>query len=184
MIKKLLFACLCTGSLFAVNAQKNTVLVAGSVGISSTKAPNVDAVSQWNFDPTVGYQFNDNWTAGITASIGGTKNLAVTKTSDFGVGPFVRYTKWASSTFALYGQLQGVFGQSKSTSGNVETKTNMMNIMVYPAVFINVKKNFGLNLDFGGIAFGSSKLSGGSGSTNTFNFNFGRTFNVGVSKNF
>ena len=56
-------------SIFSfANAQKGTVLVAGSIGFSSVKQTN-SKYENFNFSPKVGYQFNDNWTVGGEMSI-------------------------------------------------------------------------------------------------------------------
>lgn len=80
----------------------------------------------------------------------------------------------------MYGQLQGVFGTSKS--GSVKTGTST-EIGLFPAAFINLKNGFGLNFNFGGIGFSSSKPTGGEASTG-FDVNFGKTANIGITKNF
>jgi len=75
--------------------------------------------------------------------------------------------------------LQGAFGSGKV--GNVNTSVGA--ISAFPAVFINVKNGFGLNFSVGGIGYTSSKPSGGSAS-NSFNFTFGQSVGIGLSKNF
>jgi hypothetical protein len=185
-MKKVLVAAFALVSL-TVNAQKGTLLVGGNVGISSAKypsTPNDNKSTSFVFNPTVGYQFNDNWTTGILADIASqktTNSLNVeSKSSRFGVGPFIRYTKTLSSVFSVYGQAQSVFGTTKWNGSKTGTYAD---VNLFPAVFINVKNGFGLNLDFGGIGFSSNTPTGGSAST-AFNFNFGSTAHVGISKNF
>ena len=55
-------------SVAGVYAQKNTVLVYGAVGAQSSKPVNGTKVNSFNFSPAVGYQFTDNWTAGLALS--------------------------------------------------------------------------------------------------------------------
>ncbi|UEG49845.1 porin family protein [Ferruginibacter lapsinanis] len=185
-MKKVLVAAFALVSLTA-SAQKGTLLVAGNVSLETSKSPDVpndEKSTSFDFNPTVGYQFNDNWTAGVVAEVGTTKNTSntnvVTKYSSFGVGPFVRYTQTLSNIFSLYGQLQGVFGTSKVGSTKVGTSTA---IALTPAAFINLKNGFGLNFDFGGLGFSSTKPTGGSASTG-FGVTFGKTMNIGIQKNF
>lgn len=170
----------------ALKAQTGSILVGGSINFSSTKipsSPNNIKYTSFDFNPTIGYQFTDNWTAGLVADIGTANNTnaagAGLKENIFGVGPFVRYAKSLSNIFAIYGQVQGVFGTDKL--GNV--KSNTAGISAFPAVFINVKNGFGLNFTVGGISYSSSKPSGGS-STNTFGLTFGKSVGIGLSKNF
>lgn len=169
----------------AVKAQTGSILVGGSIDFSSTKGPTQFTNTKrtnFDFNPTVGYQFSNSWTAGVVADIGASKyttSSSTLKGNSFGVGPFVRYAKSLSNIFAIYGQVQGVFGTDKL--GDV--KSNTANITAFPAVFINVKNGFGLNFTVGGISYSSSKPSGGS-STNTFGLTFGKSVGIGLSKNF
>ncbi len=75
------------------NAQKGTVLVAGSVGFGSTSQGDVKS-SNFDFSPKVGYQFSDNLTAGVELGIGTssvTSNTNVeTKNNELKVGAFLR----------------------------------------------------------------------------------------------
>ena len=186
-MKKVLFVALVFVSMTQlVNAQTGSFLVGGSIDIGSTKTPstpNNTKNTTFSFSPTVGYQFTDNWTAGLVADIGSTKytNAAgvSTKTNAFDIGPFIRYAKSLSSVFAVYRQLQGAFGTSKVG----DLKSNTAAISAFPAVFINVKNGFGLNFNVGGIGYNSIKPSGGSAS-NSFDLNFGKTVGIGISKNF
>jgi Outer membrane protein beta-barrel domain len=187
-MKKLLVAALAlVGVMQQSNAQKGSILVGGSIGIGTAKSPstpNDSKQTQFNFSPTVGYQFDDNWTAGITGSVQTSKytnSLNVdSKSSTAGAGPFVRYSKTLSNIFSVYGQLQGTFGSSKT---NGTKNYSFSNVNAFPAVFINVKNGFGLNFDFGGISYSSNKPTGGKAS-NAFSLSFGQSANIGISKNF
>ncbi len=172
------------------NAQKGSVLVAGSLALSSNNDNNsLNKTSNFAFNPTIGYQLNDSWTTGLVASIGSYKSETGTttnlKSNQFVVGPFIRYTKSLSTTFSVYGQLQGLFGSSKRTFPTSESKTSLTSIQLIPAVFINLKNNFGLNFGFGGINYSSSTLDApGAKSMTGFSIDFGSSFNFGISKNF
>lgn len=186
-MKKVLVAAFALVSLTA-SAQEGTLLVGGNVGLSTSKSPgtpNDPKSSSFSIAPLVGYQFNENWTAGVTADFSTSKytnssNVVTTKNSGVAVGPFVRYTKTLSNIFSIYGQAQALFGTDKSFGTKYQSSTS---VNLFPAVFINIKNGFGLNVDFGGIGFGSNKPTGGSAS-NSFNVNFGSTANIGITKNF
>ncbi|MCP9749358.1 porin family protein [Ferruginibacter sp. HRS2-29] len=191
-MKKVLMSALIVASFFGAKAQSGTVLVGGDVDFSSNKVENSDVKSHSiSFNPYVGYQFNDNWTAGITAALNSSKNengINDSKNNSFAAGPFIRYTKPLSNIFAVYGQLQGVYGgyKSKLTSGNVTTTTaegNTLGVNLFPAVFINLKNSFGLNFNVGGISYNNNDPKSGPGN-NSFNINFGKTVSIGLSKNF
>ncbi|MOA63696.1 hypothetical protein D3C78_1895110 [compost metagenome] len=52
-----------------------------------------------------------------------------------------------------------------------------------PALFINMKRGFGLNFSIGGINY--DNLDGKNDpKQDHFGFNFGKTLNIGISKNF
>lgn len=168
----------------AAKAQSGSILLYGNVNAGSSKSAADVKSSNFTINPGIGYQFNDNWTVGANLGFGTAKTGDLTKTNQFAAGPFVRYTENLSNTFAIYTQLQGGFSSSKTTTGNVEVKSNGFNVGLFPAVFVNVNKNFGLNLSFGGLDFTSSKIKDASNSSNSFNFTFGQSVNIGISKNF
>lgn len=185
-MKKVLVAAFALISISA-SAQKETILVGGNVHFENTKTPstpNDDKLSEFYILPTLGYQFNNNWTAGVVASIGSAKHTSSTnvetKYTAFGAGPFVRYTQGLSNIFSWYGQLQGVFGSAKQNGTKTQSSSQ---IDLFPAAFINLKNNFGLNFDFGGISYNSTKPTG-SDAINKFSIDFGKTINIGISKNF
>ena len=185
-MKKVLVAAFALVSLTA-SVQEGTLLVAGDVNLGTSKtpsAPNDIKSTNLSLNPTVGYQFNENWTAGVKAEIGSSKYTSntnvVSKSSSIGVGPFVRYTKTLSNIFSLYGQLEGMFGTNKSNGTKTSTSTN---VNLFPAVYVNVKNGFGLSFSFGGLGYSSNKPTGGK-ATNSFGINFGQTANIGIQKNF
>jgi hypothetical protein len=195
--QSLLFAFFATISLGTAFAQKGTVLLGGSISISSLKTPQSSGdnkTTDVSFDPLIGYQFTDNLTAGVLVSVSSEKETTAapynyeTKTTGFAGGPFIRYTHKISETFSVFGQLQGLFGSIKETNTTPpnpasETKNSFLNVGLFPAVFINLKNNFGLNFSFGGLGFTSFKPDEGKAST-SIGFNFGQVANIGISKNF
>ncbi len=196
MKKVLVIAALVMFSL--ASAQKGTILVAGNIGFSSEKIDDTKN-NDFNFSPKVGYQFHDNWTVGISGRIATGKRetevpvflgtvTAEDKHTDISVGPFVRYSKTISETFGFFTDLdagyQSVDNENTSALGTVTTaKGNGFYAALTPAIFINVKKNFGLNVSIGGLAYDNISYDGG-GDMNSFRLNFGQTVNVGISKNF
>lgn len=174
------------------NAQKNTLLVGGNVGFSSEKtefAIGEEKMNSFEFAPTLGYQFTDNWTAGLNSKIG-TGKVEVTgapemKTNEFKIGPFVRYAQPLGGAFAVYGDLGAGYQKMKTETGSVTTSdANGFYIGFTPALFINFKNSFGLNFSIGGVGYSSLKDSDADIKQNNFDFNFGKTVNIGISKNF
>jgi hypothetical protein len=176
-MKKLLLGVALVISAMA-SAQKNSVLVGGNIGYTSEKEGEMKSTS-FEFNPKVGYQFADQWTAGVEGSISSVdKNYDLTKKSEtYKIGGFVRYTQPLSETFAVFADL-GAGYQNKSVN---DAKGMYVNLV--PNLFINMKKGFGLNFSIGGIGY--SNLDGRNAArTENFGFNFGKSFNIGISKNF
>jgi hypothetical protein len=89
-----------------------------------------------------------------------------------------------SNTFSIYGQLDAMFGSSK-TGVAVETKTNMMNIGVTPAIMVHVSKSVAMNFSFGGLSYESSKVdAAGANTESTLGLNFGKNTMLGLQFNF
>ncbi|MEI8278809.1 MAG: outer membrane beta-barrel protein [Bacteroidota bacterium] len=207
-MKKIILALLTTCSVAAVNAQTNSILLYGDLGVnrnSTDAGSNMGTTTRttWDFMPGIGYQFTRHVTLGLQGGYGsmqndfpnnGTVNRNSTFDSKWGMGMFLRYTENLGRTFAIYGQFNaGYIGtqhredNTNTNGGSTTTTLNGFGASVYPAVRVNVYRNFALNFNFGG--FDLAVLSGdnGVGGTRTadhFGFNFGRQMNVGVSKNF
>ncbi|PIF32651.1 outer membrane protein with beta-barrel domain [Flavobacterium sp. 9] len=178
------------------NAQKGSVLVMGSVTYQSQKTSYAAGDNKQNFfsfSPKVGYQFHENWTAGIEGSVGTLKNedgnRLLQKSNNFTLGGFVRYTKPLNETFSFYTDLGLGFQNRKDSSesqvGIVTTnKADGIYVGVTPAIFINVSKGFGLNFNIGSLGYNTLKFDNGGSDSKTFNFSLGQAFSVGISKNF
>ena len=195
------------GGNFEVSSQKDNIQGNSPFGggqFQSSKQTN------FTFAPIVGYQINNNFTIGIISSFKSTEYKSIItypyqiptkqentqKTSETNFGAFVRYSKTLSNTFSVYGQFETLFGNSKNYSKQestgpqgtyiqeTTTKGNSSNINLFPAIFINVKNNFGINLNFGGLTYITTKIKDYSGTNSNLNFNFGKVINFGISKNF
>ncbi len=201
-MKRLFISALALGMTSFAFAQKGSILVGGDLGFNFSNNKNTEVkTNSVDFNPMVGYQFTDNWTAGVlgVSSFGKTEDVngsvtSTAKNNTFGGGLFVRYSKPLSSIFNLYFQAEGTTSVTKSET---ETKTgsssfttknddiNNFGVKLYPAVFVNLKDNCGLNFNFGGVNFNSSKVDadGAKAITNT-GLTFGKTVNIGITKNF
>ena len=220
MKKIILFASILITSTLSF-AQKNSILIGGNFEINSQKDNLLDNApfgggvqsskqSDLTFTPTVGYQINNNFTLGVTASfkslsynstitypyVTPTKQETNQKNTQTNFGAFLRYSKTISNTFIFYGQFETLLGTSKNYKKqenigigfpNIQESTlkgNSTNLNLFPAIFINVKNNFGINLNFGGVSYSENKFKNYSGSESNFNFNLGKVINFGISKNF
>jgi hypothetical protein len=176
------------------NAQKGTILVGGSVGYKSnttTLGNNEVKNNTVDFSPKVGYQFHDNWTAGIETSFGSTKvkqGVNEEKTNTTKVGGFLRYTMPLNPTFSFFAELGTGFQsiKEKTYTGPLTTtdKGDGFYVGITPALFIDMKKGFGLNFNIGGLNYGTINYDNNGPEYKSFDFNFGKAFNIGISKNF
>ena len=180
------------------NAQKGSVLVMGSINYQSQNTSNSGLETKQNyfgFSPKVGYQFHENWTAGIEAAVGTQKQEFINndnyKTNTLSLGGFLRYSKPLNQTFSAYADLGVGYQSRKETNTNGPTdftnKGDGFYIGVTPAIFINVNKGFGLNFNIGGLGYSALNYDGNDGNgdkVKNFSFTFGEAFSVGISINF
>lgn len=198
MKKMLLILALATFSF--ANAQKGTILVGGNIGFTSEKNDNQGEERKSNsfgFSPKVGYQFHDNWTAGVEFALSSSKSTSSlnsigeseSKFNVFKVGAFVRYSVPLSETFSVFADLGAGFQNQKNKdyiNGSLtsESKADGLYAGITPALFINMKKGFGLNFSIGGLGYETLSFDTSDTDVSKFYFNFGKTVNIGVSKNF
>lgn len=174
-MKKLLFAVIVLVTTIA-SAQKNSILLGGNVGFSSEKNGE-SKTENFEFSPKIGYQFSDKWTAGVEGSIINQKITGIDRAERYQIGGFVRYAVPLSELFSVYGDLGAGY---QSTNLN---DTKGLYASLTPALFINMKRGFGLNFSIGGLNY--DNLSGKNNPREeNFGFDFGKTFKIGVSKNF
>ncbi|KIQ18002.1 outer membrane beta-barrel protein [Flavobacterium sp. MMLR14_040] len=176
------------------NAQKGTILVGGSIGYSSetrTLGNNEVKNNEFDFSPKVGYQFHESWTVGGEASFGSSKTKQGVNEDRFNttkLGAFLRYTMPLNPTFSFFAELGlGYQAEKDKTYAGPLTSTakgDGMYVGVTPALFIDMKKGFGLNFNIGGLNYGTINYENNGPEYKNFDFNFGKTFNIGVSKNF
>ncbi|WP_374174809.1 outer membrane beta-barrel protein [Flavobacterium tructae] len=197
-MKKMLLILALTMFSFA-NAQKGSVLVMGSVYYNSETVSELGADNKnhyFGFAPKVGYQFHENWTAGVEVGISATKqgnDNYEYKDQTLSTGGFLRYSKPLGEIFSVYADLGAGFQKRKETYENNFANTVTVNkgdgfyIGVTPALLINVGKGFGLNFNIGGLKYDTlnyDENNGAGDSRKRFNFTFGNAFSIGISKNF
>jgi hypothetical protein len=191
-MKKLILALIAAGSIATANAQSQSILLYGDLGLQTIRNSDLSKTTVWNASPGIGYQFNHNWTLGLSISWGqsAVKDSTGIKTTQnfYSVGPFARYTHFIgrSETFYWYSQADFDYQGGYTTSeGNPATDKNTgIYVGIYPALGINVGHGLCLNFNIGGINYATNKYAGAAYSTNTFNFSFGNQANIGISKNF
>jgi hypothetical protein len=158
------------------NAQKGTMLLGGNVGFSSEKIGDSKADS-FEFSPRIGYQFADKWTAGVEGSVMTFKASGIDKSEEYKIGGFVRYSTPLSELFSVYADLGA--GYQNASLNNAKG----IYASITPALFINMKRGFGLNFSIGGFYY--DNLDGKNDPRQErIAFDLGKTLKIGISKNF
>lgn len=174
----------------AMNAQKNSVLLYGNVGLNTSKSPTDHATKDFNLSAGVGYQFSNNWTAGITGGYGTHRERPNGQNfwsvdDSYSIAPFLRYTRPLGSIFTVYNQVEfGYFGTASGAT-NINSRVNYNGVYgyMYPGIGINFAKGWALNFDLGGIGYSSYKLETSNDAQRNFGFNFGQQVNAGLTWN-
>jgi hypothetical protein len=184
-MKKIVFGLLLlTGFGLSSKAQKGSILAYGFAGVHNQKQPDDDKTTNFSVYPGVGYQFANNWTAGVAGGFGHKKfEPAVgdeSKSSTYQAGGFARYTQTINAIFSLYGQTDLYYQGTKVES----VKSNGFGAAFIPYVGINVHNDFALNISFGGLSYETMKVKGPSDATKTFDMNFSKDIRIGFSKKF
>lgn len=190
MKKIFLSALLIGGAAVAANAQANSVLVYGELGIGTTKSATDDKTFNFRFNPGIGYQFNDNWTVGLAGGFN-TMRVRANKAKDwsfvngYNAGVFVRHTMPVGKIFALFSHLEaGYMGTATGTTASNSTyNSNGFYARLTPAIAVYVVDGLALNFGFGGVEFNSLKFEGATQANTSFDLTWGSQFNIGVSKN-
>ena len=203
-MKKVMLALLVLISVTEItNAQKGTYLLYGNVGFTANTDSIGSKTNSYNFNPGIGYQFKDNWTLGLNIAIGGSQQETVVgnvptgnynKTTSFNIGPFIRYSYPLGNIFSIYGQfelnyLSGTISPYDLVSGSYSG----FGTDFFPAIGVNIKNGWALNLSIGGISYQTKTYKGDlyvnsnggvTNSANQFAVTFGQGATFGISKNF
>lgn len=119
MKKTFLAAALLMSMATLGQTEQKSVLVGGSFALRTGEGSN-----QFQFNPTVGYFFADNFAFGGTLSFNSQK-LGQVKSSDFGIGPFARYYFGNTSTKPfVVGEFDFLSSKTKSSLTSTEIKSN------------------------------------------------------------
>ena len=203
-MKKIMLALIMLVSLTKVaTAQKGSILLYGSVGFSSASDSFNAKSNAYIINPGIGLQLNDHWTAGLNLAFGGTSQATTSNgipngdghntTSFFNIGPFLRYAYSINNTFSIYGQAE-INYLSGNTSPYLtdEISYTGFGANLFPALGINIKNGYAINLSFGGISYQTKSYKGEpisnnpylSGSSSQFAVTLGQGATFGISKNF
>lgn len=172
-----------------LQAQKNTLLVYGNAGYSSSNATMYS--NAYSFRPGVGYQWTDHLTAGVNLGFWGSKSQIGTdlysRVHNFEAGPFLRWTRALGGPFVVYGQCDVNYQHSKNSNdaSSLSVVQNGFVSRVWPAFGVNLHNGLALNFKFGEVSYTYGKVSGGASSSAFLaDFNWTTGFQFGISKNF
>jgi hypothetical protein len=161
-------------------AQKNSVLVYGSVNLDAGKTTNSGIEQNYKsfyFSPGIGYQISDHSTVGMQGLVyGGSSGFETRWTA----GVFYRYTEYLTPIFFVY--LQGNASYDDQGTSAKQTKGFLINAV--PALGAMVYKGWAINLNMGGIGYRNTKTNDGLEKTQGVFLNFGSGATIGFSKNF
>ena len=192
-MKKLILALLAAGTVATATAQEpHSYLLFGDATLNTNRDPSLNKTTVWDAHIGAGYQFNLNWTVGLSLMWGqnATKDSTGNKTTinNYVVGPFARYSHYfgKSEIFFWYGQFDFDYqGTYTTNEGNpAYNKGTGVYVGFYPAIGINVHRGLALNFNVGGINYSTVKQADLSNANNSFNFSFGHQASIGLSKNF
>ena len=176
-MKKLVFATLFVVSAGAALAQgninKGDLMVGGNASFSTQKEGDYKT-SSFGLAPNAGYFFINNLAGGLRVAFNSHNTdfgTVESSSSEFSLAPFVRYYFLPSSQKVnLFADASFGFGQYRSESGSVESKTNFteLGIMAGPAIFLT--PNTALEFALG---FTSSKFKDVEDRESVFGINVG-----------
>lgn len=213
-MKKIIIATLTLFSVLSAQAQKNSILLGTDFSLKRVNGYNDEKTNNVTFTPVIAYEVADNWFVGAKTSLSFDKHtyssdqLLDTKIQDKSyesrIGGFVRYYKPFNETFGIYADLGAGYQQFRSDS-KIDSGSPIFNeadmiegnrvrgygyyIDFAPALFINFKNNFGLNVSFGGVEWSDTKENVALDYKNynkskDFDLTFGKSIHVGVTKKF
>ncbi|GAA0877804.1 hypothetical protein GCM10009119_07720 [Algoriphagus jejuensis] len=164
--------------------EKGTILLGGGVGYSSStsnsessNAYNEYQNTNFSFSPDAGYFFKDTWVLGISLPFSGQTTKVNTdyasgaedtnsesKTSSYGVAPFVRKYFPFGEKMAFYGQVKtGYFHQTTENIPNVNDDSssttrgsNQFNVVTTAGLSYFPKTWLGINLSISPLSFSTS----------------------------
>ncbi len=126
------------------------VYVGGTVGISSNKIGDGDSKVAYKFLPEIGYQFNQQWSAGIEFGLQKGDPCKIEKVGEsttYIVAPYVRYNFVNSKLF-------DVFVDGTVAYGNIsKVDADLFEIGIKPGVALNLSDKFSLISQFGFLGY-------------------------------
>ncbi|MCU0335840.1 MAG: outer membrane beta-barrel protein [Chitinophagaceae bacterium] len=154
----------------SAQTEKKSVLVGGGIALRTGEGSN-----QFQFNPTVGYFFADNFTLGGTLSFNSQK-LGQVRSSEFGIGPFARYYFGNANTKPfVVGEFDFLSSKTKSSASSAEIKSNGTRFLIGLGFAAFVNETIAVE-GVSGYSYSKFKDADGSGGFN-LRLGFGIYFN-------
>lgn len=169
-MKKLSIIALFAFISLTITAQNKSILLGGSFGYNDD-----ETTKTLNFNPYLGYNFNNNWTIGANLGLNSVKTGTADAEQMTQFGPFVRYTKNITDIFGVFGD----FGANYITGSGSKSG---FNFAITPSVYANIGRAFALTASIGG--FGYQSYGVDVAKKTNFNLGFGNDFKLGIMRNF
>lgn len=153
------------------------VYIGGTAGISSNKIGDEDSKTAYKLIPEIGYQFNNEWEAGIEVGIQKGDVCKIARVGDattFTIAPYVRYTAVETKLVSFF--LEGTIGYGSVSKGggdfyeagikpgwavklsnhvNLITKIGFLGYRGYSPEEGKSSSTFGVDADANNISFGA-----------------------------
>ena len=153
------------------------VYIGGTAGISSNKIGDEDSKTAYKLIPEIGYQFNNEWEAGIEVGIQKGDVCKIARVGDattFTIAPYVRYTAVETKLVNFF--LEGTIGYGSVSKGggdyyevgikpglavklsnhvNLITKIGFLGYRGYSPEEGKSSSTFGVDADANNISFGA-----------------------------
>jgi hypothetical protein len=182
---------LCAGA----QVGKGDLLVGGTLGFYNSNT-NYNGASNSsanvNFNPRISYAVGNNSILGLNLGYAYNKTKATSSdnqntTNTFSAGVFLRNLIPIKGKFGWYPEIGGNVYSGKTqyvqnNGGENTSTTKGFNAYVVPGLYYSISPAFLLNVDFGGVNFGSAKTKyndSPSSTTNSFQFGLFQNFNFG-----
>ncbi len=173
-MKKIMAIALVAMMTLTANAQ---VFVGGAIGYSTSKAKkDAKSTNTFKFAPEIGYNFNENWTAGIELNYN-SQEYDGTTTSGIGAGIYGRYNYLKTGVATLFVEAGVDF-----TSYNHDRGSNF-GVGLRPGVTVALSEKLSLTAKTG--ILGYSKDSDKRGGASSFGIGVDNTdLSIGLYYNF
>ena len=155
--------------------------IGGGIGFQSVTPEVGDGETSFKFSPEIGFQFDENWGAGVAIGYisdkAGAYNLGAESAFEF--KPYVRYTalKWKTMNVFFDGGIDYI--QSKNN------KVTSFGLGIQPGVSVNLNKDISFVAHMGSLGYRSINPDGDNNNQTRIGFDFnGMNLDFGLYYNF